>query len=988
MEFGCRYIYVAEQTLTHHAEPNIPPLCMSITPQPLPKEPLYDFTEPDLATYDNARLEGISHDFTINDNSYNQRESLIKVVQPPTTEIIQEPLPHTENTYYSFQGPTSEDLISFDIPPPIPSRKMKPALINVPDIIIPVSAPLDPEPGKTLNGNMNGEEKAQPYYEAKESPPQETYDYAYQDFRNRNSTEPISENMPPPIPCRKNKPTLSNVPPTIIPISGLLAPEATKPGSIYYGSPNIEENTQLYAEATSETCLYESVPSESSTDLSEIIPPLIPSRSKRSSVFDDPAFLFTGLLFPGLPHSEIQKSSFSNLPPEQFYVDVLPATSEEMNKRKSPFGNPPVPELHPRPVCNNPPVPPPSPRPVCKNPPVPPPSPRPVCKNPPVPPPTPRPVSNNLPVPPPTSRPVYNIPAVPTSSPRPVCENPAVPPPPPSAVHETTVTSTPASIEMPQLPANCNILLLNIGKLIDTCDTTMNTETPSLCRSCNACLSTLNQVQENKTWTCVFCGTGNFIGENEQYNSLGDQFFFRGQQNVEDDLLIFCIDISGSMSVTIETLYDNRPGSNDQVLYTSRMEAMKSGLIKCLNFLHSHHPKKRVALVTFSDQVKLHGDGMSEPQVLEDCELLDTDYLKSQGENQPLPRTIEETLGSLESQIENLNETGATALGPAALVCIAMASQKPGSKVIICTDGRANTDLGNLEDIAEEYVYQSSRLYYSNLAEMALQHSVVVSVVTIEGTDCRLPELGQLADKTRGKVNIVHPLKLADEFHSIVSEELNATDVKVKVYLPNSMHFLHEAHTESVMEKMIGCSTSDTMLTAEFNIKPPKIQEVLRQSQLPVQVQLTFSLPDGRCGNRILSQRRPVTNDSSAALDSINLSVLQIHTAQISSHLAMEGRVDEASKVALALKALIAQVMQHENYENQGEEYDEWENCMAPVYEDLQGYAKRDSKKSSDGTHTDAPVLKTFSDEMANMMFHLKSAKKKMLQKLKHQAAN
>ncbi|XP_063293233.1 circularly permutated Ras protein 1-like isoform X4 [Pelobates fuscus] len=936
MEFGCRYIYVAEQTLTHHAEPNIPPLCMSITPQPLPKEPLYDFTEPDLATYDNARLEGISHDFTINDNSYNQRESLIKVVQPPTTEIIQEPLPHTENTYYSFQGPTSEDLISFDIPPPIPSRKMKPALINVPDIIIPVSAPLDPEPGKTLNGNMNGEEKAQPYYEAKESPPQETYDYAYQDFRNRNSTEPISENMPPPIPCRKNKPTLSNVPPTIIPISGLLAPEATKPGSIYYGSPNIEENTQLYAEAT----------------------------------------------------SEIQKSSFSNLPPEQFYVDVLPATSEEMNKRKSPFGNPPVPELHPRPVCNNPPVPPPSPRPVCKNPPVPPPSPRPVCKNPPVPPPTPRPVSNNLPVPPPTSRPVYNIPAVPTSSPRPVCENPAVPPPPPSAVHETTVTSTPASIEMPQLPANCNILLLNIGKLIDTCDTTMNTETPSLCRSCNACLSTLNQVQENKTWTCVFCGTGNFIGENEQYNSLGDQFFFRGQQNVEDDLLIFCIDISGSMSVTIETLYDNRPGSNDQVLYTSRMEAMKSGLIKCLNFLHSHHPKKRVALVTFSDQVKLHGDGMSEPQVLEDCELLDTDYLKSQGENQPLPRTIEETLGSLESQIENLNETGATALGPAALVCIAMASQKPGSKVIICTDGRANTDLGNLEDIAEEYVYQSSRLYYSNLAEMALQHSVVVSVVTIEGTDCRLPELGQLADKTRGKVNIVHPLKLADEFHSIVSEELNATDVKVKVYLPNSMHFLHEAHTESVMEKMIGCSTSDTMLTAEFNIKPPKIQEVLRQSQLPVQVQLTFSLPDGRCGNRILSQRRPVTNDSSAALDSINLSVLQIHTAQISSHLAMEGRVDEASKVALALKALIAQVMQHENYENQGEEYDEWENCMAPVYEDLQGYAKRDSKKSSDGTHTDAPVLKTFSDEMANMMFHLKSAKKKMLQKLKHQAAN
>jgi len=42
---------------------------------------------------------------------------------------------------------------------------------------------------------------------------------------------------------------------------------------------------------------------------------------------------------------------------------------------------------------------------------------------------------------------------------------------------------------------------------------------------------------------------------------------------------------------------------------------------------------------------------------------------------------------------------GATALGPALLSSIALASQgKPGSKVIICTDGLANMGLGNLED--------------------------------------------------------------------------------------------------------------------------------------------------------------------------------------------------------------------------------------------------------------------------------------------------
>lgn len=42
---------------------------------------------------------------------------------------------------------------------------------------------------------------------------------------------------------------------------------------------------------------------------------------------------------------------------------------------------------------------------------------------------------------------------------------------------------------------------------------------------------------------------------------------------------------------------------------------------------------------------------------------------------------------------------GATALGPALLCSIALASQgNPGSKVIICTDGLANIGLGNLED--------------------------------------------------------------------------------------------------------------------------------------------------------------------------------------------------------------------------------------------------------------------------------------------------
>uniref|UniRef100_A0A8C5R2E1 VWFA domain-containing protein n=1 Tax=Leptobrachium leishanense TaxID=445787 RepID=A0A8C5R2E1_9ANUR len=768
----------------------------------------------------------------------------------------------------------------------------------------------------------------------------------YDDIPTPPQTVQKNETPPPPIPPRTKKPSL--VPGIVIPFPDIPVPDAASPSENLYGNCILEEDSQPYYDGLGNT--YNGVPSSTSTEIKSDRPPPPPIPSR---ILKPPSFLVSDITVPSSNQlcsepQQFQPDNTSHVEPT--YMDILPASYEEV-KKKATTGIQPInmnlagPPLPPRPDLKNSSGPPPSPRSVPKNSTGPPPSPRPELKNPKGPPRSPRPVCKN----PASPAPRHSI----------ACLTPTVPPTSVFPAQNTTAASTLAPGGMPQLPANCNILLLNVGKIIDTSDTTLNLETPSVCRSCSACLSSLNQVHGNKTWTCVFCGTENSIRENEQCADLeGDQLFLctnlLGCEPLEseDDLLIFCIDISGSMSVTLEVLYDNKPESNSHNVYTSRME------------------------------VKLYGDGTSQPQVLEDCELLDTDYLKSQGENQPTPNRIAQTLDALQSKIECLTETGATALGPAALVCIAMASRRPGSKVIICTDGRANTDLGNLEDIAEEYVYESSRLYYSTLSEMALQHSVVVSVVTIEGTDCRLRELGQLADKTGGKVNIVHPLQLADEFQSIVEERINATDVKVKVYLPNSMYLLHEAHTISIMERMIGSTTSDSILSIEFNVKTSKIQEVLRHSQLPVQVELTFCLPDGRRGHRVLSQKRPLTNDSSAALDSINLNVIQIHSAQISAQLAIEGRVDEASKIALALKELIARVMQHENYQAQGEEYEDWENCMSPIYEDLQVYVKKDAKKNNEGTHTDTPVLKAFSDEMANMMFQLKKAKKKVLQKL------
>ena len=56
-----------------------------------------------------------------------------------------------------------------------------------------------------------------------------------------------------------------------------------------------------------------------------------------------------------------------------------------------------------------------------------------------------------------------------------------------------------------------------------------------------------------------------------------------------------------------------------------------------------------------------------------------------------------------------------------------------------------------------------------------------MSVLSVKGTKCKMVELGQVADVTGGHVNIVDPLKLTQEFGTILSDPIIATNVKVSV---------------------------------------------------------------------------------------------------------------------------------------------------------------------------------------------------------------
>jgi hypothetical protein len=97
-------------------------------------------------------------------------------------------------------------------------------------------------------------------------------------------------------------------------------------------------------------------------------------------------------------------------------------------------------------------------------------------------------------------------------------------------------------------------------------------------------------------------------------------------------------------------------------------------------------PTRRVGLVAFSNEVHLYGDGsLAAPKVLAGDRLNNYAELLSIGESFTLDQPVSDAKASLSKALYELEEGGATALGPAVVTAVAVASRAIGSQVLVCT---------------------------------------------------------------------------------------------------------------------------------------------------------------------------------------------------------------------------------------------------------------------------------------------------------------
>ncbi|XP_041821218.1 circularly permutated Ras protein 1 [Chelmon rostratus] len=514
-----------------------------------------------------------------------------------------------------------------------------------------------------------------------------------------------------------------------------------------------------------------------------------------------------------------------------------------------------------------------------------------------------------------------------------------------------------------RLKVNVNVVSLSIGKLVDISQASdmESFQSPVICGKCSAALSCLSSMQTN-VWVCEFCGCENNVNDSVNRVCVGqragvhsDDLYLPNHsdddyQNLEDTLVVFCVDISSSMSVTTEVT-----SSSGSQAYMSRLEGIQDALQRALSSLLQQAPLRRVALVTFNNEVVIYGDGTSTPLTLRDWALVDYDHIWQQAVSYSVPHCIAETYNQLIERVKDLREHGATSLGPAALASVAMASRYPGSKVILCTDGRANIGLGTMEQTPSLSSSLTS-YFYRQLAQQAVGSGVIISVMTFEGTDCCLADVGRLADTTGGRVNMVSIGTVATEIQIASMDNVLATGVRATLLAPHGVYFPYEDENNHKLVREIGNVTKGLEITVEFAVKPEFMDVFIQKDTLPFQLQLNFKARDQQKVTRIITEQRPVTSCSRIWVGSLNMAVLGVHCAQLCASLTMEGRVQEAQSQLKAQQDLLKQVSKQRSIHKEESIYGNWMDTMTVICDDI------------------TTESQTLSDEAAKVMYQMKRA--------------
>ncbi|KAJ6227483.1 hypothetical protein M0813_09722 [Anaeramoeba flamelloides] len=423
------------------------------------------------------------------------------------------------------------------------------------------------------------------------------------------------------------------------------------------------------------------------------------------------------------------------------------------------------------------------------------------------------------------------------------------------------------------------------------------------------------------------------------------------EEEEEEDTVrrvVFCIDISGSMSISTKVKkddidiselkkfkkekeqekgyrFDNFGGSSseEEIDYVTRLDCVKVAVGNQLEVLQRKHPHYEVSVVAFNANVLIESNGVDDAKKVEKINNKTFEELEEYGEKIEITQPIGKTSKKLIENLYSLDETGSTALGPAMVVALGIAKERTGSKIVLCTDGKSNIGIGRVDSSDENKINE----FYDKLAQRLLNSGVTVDVISFKETSCNVKQIGKLSEKTMGNVERVDPLGLVDLFQNIMSKSVVATNASVELLLHHTL-FCYDDDDRKIgsrLEKEIGNVTTNLQMSFTYGVKrsADKLDEL--PLKIPFQVRINYQKLDGSKWIRAITKQLDSTKNAKTALSDINFKLINQNFMQRTGKLAMRGNKTDVKQLIEKRNDFYQQITSLKE-ENQNENENENEN--------------------------------------------------------------